>query len=112
MFPFGQAARRLSTRPVLRTAPLPKNVVPSRYLTITRSVRAATAAQKGDHAADAAHHDSHGSHDSHYDPPGGWLWGIRPGEKAEREGWEIPFYVMCAGYIVAIVAYSMKEDTS
>jgi len=111
MFPFRQATRRLSVRPVLRAAPLSKNTVPNRYLTVTRSVRATTAAKTGDHASDAAQHDTHG-HDSHYDPPGGWLWGLRPGEKAEREGWEIPFYVMCGAYVVAIVAYTMKEDTS
>lgn len=112
MFPLRHAARRLSTKPVLRLSPLPKTVVPNRYLTITQSVRAATTAAKhGDHASDHAQHDSHG-HESHYDPPGGWLWGIRPGEKAEREGWEIPFYIMCAGYVVAVIAYTMKEDTS
>ncbi|KAL8874408.1 MAG: hypothetical protein Q9174_000253 [Haloplaca sp. 1 TL-2023] len=30
----------------------------------------------------------HHSGDSHYDPPSGWLWGIPPGEKREKEGWE------------------------
>ncbi|KAK5145789.1 hypothetical protein LTR04_001212, partial [Oleoguttula sp. CCFEE 6159] len=29
-----------------------------------------------------------GSHEEHYDPPAGWLWGIKPGEKYEKEGWE------------------------
>lgn len=62
-------------------------------------------------ASQAEHHDDHG-HESHYDPPGGWLWGIKPGEKVEREGWEIPFYVMCAAYVIATIAYTMKEDTS
>lgn len=80
-----------------------------RALSTTPRLLASHAAEKGDHHAV---HAEHGEHDSHYDPPGGWLWGIRPGEKAEREGWEIPFYVMCAGYVIAVIAYSMKEDTS
>nr|POE47696.1 hypothetical protein CFP56_01027 [Quercus suber] len=28
--------------------------------------------------------DSH-AHEDHYDPPGGWLWGVKPGEKPESE---------------------------
>ncbi|ETN38288.1 uncharacterized protein HMPREF1541_06319 [Cyphellophora europaea CBS 101466] len=60
----------------------------------------------------AASHDDHG-HESHYDPPGGWLWGVPPGEKREREGWEIPFFTMyCGSLVIAVVAYTMKEDTS
>lgn len=110
MNPLRQAAGRL-TRPSFRTSIISRpNPSVQRYSTTPRLL-ATTAETKGDHHAVHAEHDSHG-HESHYDPPGGWLWGIRPGEKAEREGWEIPFYVMCAGYIVAVVAYSMKEDTS
>jgi hypothetical protein len=61
----------------------------------------------------AASHDDHHGHESHYDPPGGWLWGVPPGEKRQREGWEIPFFTLfCGGNVVAVVAYSMKEDTS
>ncbi|KAL9074145.1 MAG: hypothetical protein Q9157_004493 [Trypethelium eluteriae] len=30
---------------------------------------------------------SHG-HEDPYDPPGGWLWGVPPGQKYENEGWE------------------------
>ncbi|KAK3402241.1 NADH:ubiquinone oxidoreductase 11.6kD subunit [Sordaria brevicollis] len=49
----------------------------------------------------------------HYDPPSGWLFGVRPGEKYEREGWEIPFfYGMCGSFAVASVAYAFKPDTS
>ncbi|KAL8889882.1 MAG: hypothetical protein Q9215_002918 [Flavoplaca cf. flavocitrina] len=29
---------------------------------------------------------SEDAHSSHYDPPSGWLWGIPPGEKKEKEG--------------------------
>ena len=112
MNPLRQAASRLS-RPVFKTAIVsrPQASQPIRHLSTTPRFLATAAESTGDHHAVHAKHDAHG-HESHYDPPGGWLWGIRPGEKAEREGWEIPFYVMCAGYVVAIIAYSMKEDTS
>jgi len=110
MNPIRQAAARLS-RPVFRTQIISRPTSATRHFSTTPRILASTAAAKtGDHASDHAEH-GHG-HESHYDPPGGWLWGIRPGEKAEREGWEIPFYVMCAGYVVAVIAYSMKEDTS
>ncbi|KAK3342435.1 NADH:ubiquinone oxidoreductase 11.6kD subunit [Neurospora tetraspora] len=49
----------------------------------------------------------------HYDPPSGWLFGVRPGEKYEREGWEIPFfYGFCGSFAVATIAYAFKPDTS
>ncbi|KAF7513303.1 hypothetical protein GJ744_009724 [Endocarpon pusillum] len=52
-------------------------------------------------------------HSSHYDPPGGWLWGIRPGEKYEKEGWENLFFYGFYGSIgLACVAYAFKPDTS
>lgn len=64
----------------------------------------------GHHEAD---HDSHGGgHEDHYDPPGGWLWGVRPGEKAEKEGWEPYAWAFVGLWVVAVAAYTMKEDTS
>lgn len=66
------------------------------------------------HSAQEEH--GHGSgghgHDDHFDPPGGWLWGQRPGEKYEKEGWEGLAWVFVASWVVAIAAYTMKEDTS
>ncbi len=66
------------------------------------------------HSAQDDH--GHGSgghgHDDHFDPPGGWLWGQRPGEKYEKEGWEGLAWVFVASWVVAIAAYTMKEDTS
>lgn len=48
-----------------------------------------------------------------YDPPTGWLFGVRPGEKYEREGWEIPFYTLfCGGLVGAGVLMAFKPDTS
>lgn len=49
----------------------------------------------------------------HYDPPTGWLFGVRPGEKAEKEGWEnIMYYGFCGSLAVCGVAYAFKPDTS
>ncbi|KAK4158400.1 ESSS subunit of NADH:ubiquinone oxidoreductase-domain-containing protein [Chaetomidium leptoderma] len=48
-----------------------------------------------------------------YDPPTGWLWGVRPGEKYQNEGWEGPFfYGFWGSLIVFAVAYAWKPDTS
>ncbi|CAF9919824.1 MAG: hypothetical protein GOMPHAMPRED_001886 [Gomphillus americanus] len=53
------------------------------------------------------------SHDDHYDPPGGWLFGVPPGEKYEKEGWEGLFYWgFCGSFAVAAVALAFKPDTS
>lgn len=50
---------------------------------------------------------------SNFDPPSGWLWGVKPGEKYEREGWELPFYTLfCGGLAVAGVVLAFKPDTS
>lgn len=47
-----------------------------------------------------------------YDPPTGWLFGVKPGEKYQKEGWETPFYVMIGGLVVFSVALAFKPDTS
>ena len=77
-----------------------------RFLTTTRPLR----------AEDPLHSHSGtsgGSHGDHYDPPGGWLWGLRPGEKYEKEGWEGLFYYGFYGsFVVAAIAYAFKPDTS
>lgn len=57
-------------------------------------------------AADHAHED-------HYDPPSGWLWGVKPGEKPEKEGWESIFIYGFFGTLgLGAVAYAFKPDTS
>ncbi|PVH79880.1 hypothetical protein DL98DRAFT_492146 [Cadophora sp. DSE1049] len=57
-------------------------------------------------AADHAHED-------HYDPPTGWLFGVKPGEKAEKEGWEtIWMYGFFGSLAAGVVAYAFKPDTS
>jgi hypothetical protein len=53
-----------------------------------------------------------GGHESHYDPPNGWLFGVKPGEKYEKEGWEGPIYWgLCGSLALAVVAYAFKPDT-
>lgn len=53
-----------------------------------------------------------GGHESHYDAPGGWLFGVKPGEEYKKEGWEGPIYWGMGGSVVfAIVAYAFKPDT-
>lgn len=48
----------------------------------------------------------------HYDPPSGWLFGVRPGEEYKKEGWEGPFfYGICGSFVVATIAYAFKPDT-
>lgn len=50
---------------------------------------------------------------SHFDPPSGWLWGIPPGEKKEKEGWEnVWIYGFFGGLLMGVVAYAYKPDTS
>lgn len=49
----------------------------------------------------------------HYDPPTGWLFGVKPGEKYQKEGWENAFYFGFVGsLVIAGIAYVFKPDTS
>ncbi|KAI1458096.1 ESSS subunit of NADH:ubiquinone oxidoreductase [Annulohypoxylon moriforme] len=53
------------------------------------------------------------SHGPQYDPPTGWLFGVKPGEKYQKEGWENSFfYGFCGSIAVAAIAYGFKPDTS
>lgn len=53
------------------------------------------------------------SHGPQYDPPTGWLFGVKPGEKYQKEGWETPFiYGFCGSLVIAAIAYGFKPDTS
>ncbi|KAF2188321.1 hypothetical protein K469DRAFT_661034 [Zopfia rhizophila CBS 207.26] len=54
-----------------------------------------------------------GSAENHYDPPTGWLFGVKPGEKYEKEGWEgVWLWGFCGSLALAAVAYAYKPDTS
>ncbi|MCJ1273584.1 hypothetical protein MMC21_001377 [Puttea exsequens] len=53
------------------------------------------------------------SHESHYDPPSGWLFGVPPGQKYEKEGWETTWvYGFWGSLLFGVVAYAYKPDTS
>jgi hypothetical protein len=57
-------------------------------------------------AADHAHEDQ-------YDPPTGWLFGVKPGEKYQKEGWEgVWMWGFFGSLGLAVVAYAFKPDTS
>ena len=51
--------------------------------------------------------------ENHYEPPHGWLFGVKPGEQYEKEGWEnIWVWGFWGSLAVATVAYAYKPDTS
>ncbi|MCJ1314210.1 hypothetical protein MMC25_007890 [Agyrium rufum] len=54
------------------------------------------------------------SHESHYEPPSGWLFGVPPGEKYKKEGWEgIWVYGFWGSLLVlGVGGWVFKEDTS
>lgn len=52
------------------------------------------------------------SGESSYDPPTGWLFGVKPGEKYENEGWEnVWFYGFFGSLAFGVVGYCYKPDT-
>ena len=102
--PTPYSPHELLTMAIIRNAAAPLRTVrclrqprltslPSRSFSIT-------ARQQGGHG-----------NESPWDPPSGWLWGIRPGEKVESEGWEWPMYIFCGSIVVAGVALAFKPDT-
>ncbi|KAI9673536.1 MAG: hypothetical protein M1829_004043 [Trizodia sp. TS-e1964] len=51
--------------------------------------------------------------ESPYNPPGGWLWGVPPGTKPEKEGWEtVWIYGFFGSLAFGVVMYAFKPDTS
>ena len=53
-----------------------------------------------------------GGGDHHYDAPSGWLFGVKPGEKYEKEGWEnVTFYVFIPMMVIFVGVYAFKPDT-
>ncbi|KAH6678622.1 ESSS subunit of NADH:ubiquinone oxidoreductase [Halenospora varia] len=54
-----------------------------------------------------------GAHEEHFEPPSGWLFGVKPGEKAEKEGWEnLWVYGFFGSLGLGVVGYAFKPDTS
>ncbi|PQE04412.1 hypothetical protein CJF31_00010377 [Rutstroemia sp. NJR-2017a BVV2] len=61
----------------------------------------------------ATHAPRSADHGDHYEPPSGWLFGVKPGEKAEKEGWEnIWVYGFLGTCAFGVVGYAVKPDTS
>ena len=101
---------RLPTTTALR-AVRTTTPAPLRTFTTTTTSRAASVSSTSEHGTDDP--EGHHGHESHYDPPTGWLWGIPPGEKYEKEGWEgLMYYGFLGSIIVAGIAYAFKPDTS
>jgi len=64
-------------------------------------------------SASAAKKSGDAHHGPQYDPPTGWLFGVKPGEKYKKEGWEgIFYYGYCGSLVVFLIAYAFKPDTS
>ncbi|KAI7786037.1 hypothetical protein SLS64_008953 [Diaporthe eres] len=80
----------------------------------TRASRqTATAASRRTFATTPARRGGGHGHGPEYDPPTGWLFGVRPGEKAEKEGWEgLAYYGFCGSLVAFGIAYAFKPDTS
>lgn len=76
-------------------------IITSPSLTARRNLTSTQTRSAGDHA-----------HEDHYDPPSGWLWGVKPGEKYENEGWEnLWYYGFCGTLLFGVVGYCYKPDT-
>lgn len=93
--PLLRSATRLLTNPRARLQIVTNPSFARRSLTST-SARSA-----GDHA-----------HEDQYDSPSGWLFGVKPGEKYENEGWEnVWYYGFFGSCLFGIVGYCYKPDT-
>ncbi|KAM0562800.1 hypothetical protein ACHAPJ_001640 [Fusarium lateritium] len=53
-----------------------------------------------------------GGGEHQFEPPTGWLWGVKPGEKPEPEGWEWPTYIFLGSLVATGVALAFKPDTT
>jgi len=80
--------------------------------TTTATTTSAAAAQGRLLSSSTPRRAAHGN-ESRYDEPTGWLWGVRPGEKYQNEGWERPFFWgYCGSLILFAIVYQFKPDTS
>lgn len=90
------ATARLITAPRARLQIIPRPTTAQRAGLSSTVPRSA-----GDHA-----------HEDHYDPPTGWLFGVKPGEKYENEGWEnVWYYGFLGSLLFGVVGYCYKPDT-
>ncbi len=116
--PLTAHTRRNNTMPQLRAAgalravkSLSATASPSLRLTARAFSQTSMKGFSQSTASRAADHAD--AHESHYDPPSGWLFGVKPGEKAEKEGWEgVWVYGFFGSLGLAVVGYAFKPDTS
>lgn len=79
----------------------------------TQSLSAAAAAAFRRPFSQSAIASGSAGHEHSYDAPGGWLFGVKPGEQYEKEGWEgLMFWGFGGSIAAAVVAYAFKPDTS
>lgn len=97
--------------PVYDMAILRHSIAPLRAVRCARQPAAAATLRSFSVTARQRGGAGHGN-ESQFEPPSGWLWGIKPGEKPEPEGWEWPMYIFCGSLVVAGVALAFKPDTS
>lgn len=97
---------------VLPTMPL---VRPTTGSALVRSAKASK--QQSLRTTSATRHISstparQAGHAPQYDPPTGWLFGVPPGTKPKKEGWEnLMIYGYGGGIVAVCVAYMFKPDT-
>ncbi|KAI9713797.1 MAG: hypothetical protein M1820_000527 [Bogoriella megaspora] len=88
----------LASRPALRTSKL-QCQTPSLRPISSSLIRQSASSEHG--------------HEDHYDTPGGWLWGVPPGQKYQKEGWEdVWIWGFFGSMAVLVVGYVYKPDTS
>jgi len=76
-------------------------IVTNPSLTTRRALTSTAARSAGDHA-----------HEDQYDSPSGWLFGVKPGEKYENEGWEnVWYYGFFGSCLFGVIGYCYKPDT-
>lgn len=110
MIPTSMALLRPSTRclNLAKSSTCPH----SRTQRVTQSISRSTARTLAStHPPDVSEHPA--PHDSHFDPPSGWLFGVPPGEKYKKEGWEdLWMYGFWGSLLFGVIVYAYKPDTS
>lgn len=110
--PSSPERRCFNTMSLLRTSRVITNsrarlqIVPNLTAARVRQQQRALSATSGRSAG-----DSH-AHEDPYEPTGGWLFGVKPGEKYESEGWEnVWYYGFFGSLLFGVVGYCYKPDT-
>ena len=86
-----------------------RSSIPRRALQLSAAARSTVAQRPLSSTSTLRSADSHGDH---YNPPGGWLFGVKPGEQYQNEGWERVFYWGFFGSMAfGVVGYCYKPDT-